>query len=267
MFLIVASRRDPASLNIADKLLKFYGFKPSNLIGETEIYEAGNVKLAIISEEEVYAENLHEVFPDAEAIVFASRHASESREPTLTVHVPGNLTAENLHGGKPKELAYADPQRMALALRKLIEEAPAGFRVSLEATHHGPSSLPVPVWFVEIGSSLTQWENPEAGAAVAKAIWNSISGEPSGIGAVGFGGSHYAPKHTKVSLEGRYVVGHIFPKYVLDAEIDVEVLRQAINKTRNFGAAIIDWKGVKGETRRRLLGALEGLGVKEVVRV
>lgn len=267
MFLVVASRCDPASLNIASKLLKFYGFKSSNKVEGIETYEAGNVKLAVISEEEVYAENVHRIFPNVEAVVFASRHSSESGEPTLTVHAPGNLTAENLHGGRPKELAYADPQRMALALRRLAEEAPPGFKVSLEATHHGPSSLPVPVWFVEIGSSPSQWENPEAGIAAAKAIWSSILGRPSGIGAVGFGGSHYAPKHTRVSLEGRYVVGHILPKYVLDVEVDIGVLRQALEKTRNFGAAVIDWKGVKGEARRRLLEALESLNVKEVVRV
>jgi D-tyrosyl-tRNA(Tyr) deacylase len=267
MFLVAASKRDPASLNIADKLLRLYRFKSSSQIGEIETYTAGNVKLAFIDEEEVYAENLYEFFPEVEAIVFASRHASESLEPTLTVHVPGNLTAENPHGGRPKELAYANPQRMALALRKLVEEAPTGFKVSLEATHHGPTSLPVPVWFVEIGSSLNQWGNSEAGAAAAKAIWHSVTLEPLGVGAVGFGGSHYAPKHTKVSLKGKYVVGHIFPKYVLDVEIDVEVLRQALKKTEKFNAAVVDWKGVKGETRRRLLKALKGLGVKEIVRV
>ncbi|MHC1564095.1 MAG: D-aminoacyl-tRNA deacylase [Candidatus Hecatellaceae archaeon] len=268
VFLLAASGKDPAALNIVENLLSLHPFKPEKAKGNLEIHEAGNVKLAILEGEAVKAENLDEVFPEAEAVAFASRHESESLQATLTVHVPGNLTGKAAHGGKPRQLAYAWPQRMRLALEVLSRLAPEGFKVSLEATHHGPTGLKKPVWFVEIGSSLEQWTNREAGRAVAEALWVSLTGLPEGTAAVGFGGGHYAPKHSKVTLEGRYVIGHIFPKYALASGLDRELIAQAFHKTYGgCSVAVVDWKGLQGEVRRNLLSLLEGLEVEEVVRV
>jgi D-aminoacyl-tRNA deacylase len=268
VFLIAASRKDPAALNIVRNLLSLHPFKPEKVKGSIEIHGARNIKLAILEGEAIKAENLDEVFPEAEAIAFASRHESESLQSTLTVHVPGNLTQNTAHGGKPRQLAYAWPQRMKLALEALNRLAPEGFKVSLEATHHGPTSLERPVWFIEIGSSLEQWVNTEAGRAAAEALWLSLTGFPGGTAAVGFGGGHYAPKHSRVSLEGKYVVGHIFPKYALASGLDEELIAQAFHKT--YGGcevAVIDWKGLQGGVRRSLLSLLEGLRIREVVRV
>jgi D-aminoacyl-tRNA deacylase len=268
VFLIAASRKDPAALNIVENLLSLYPFKPGKAGGNIKIYEAGNVKLAILEGEAIKAENLDEVFPEAEAVAFASRHESESLQATLTVHVPGNLFQKADHGGKPLQLAYAWPQRMKLALEVLSRLAPEGFKVSLEATHHGPTGLKKPVWFVEIGSGLERWTDWEAGRAVAEALWASVTDSPKGKAAVGFGGGHYAPKHSKVTLEGGYVVGHIFPKYALSSGLDRELIVQAFHKIYGgCSVAVIDWKGLQGEVRKNLLSLLEGLGVEEVVRV
>ncbi len=267
VFLIAASRKDPAAVNIVENLLALYPFKPGSPRGNIQVYEADGVWLAIIEGEAVEAEGLARVFPEAEAVAFASRHESESLQPTLTVHVPGNLTGEASHGGRPFQLAYAWPQRMRAALKVLSLEAPEGFKVSLEATHHGPTSLPIPVWFVEIGSSQAQWADREAGEAAAKALWASVSQQPEGLPAVGFGGGHYAPKHTRLCLEAEYAVGHIFPKYAL-AQLRSDLIAEAFKKT--FGGcrtAILDWKGLSGEARRNLLMLLERLEVEEVVRV
>ncbi|RLI30150.1 MAG: hypothetical protein DRO46_01165, partial [Candidatus Hecatellales archaeon] len=181
VFLIAASKLDPAASNIAEKLLTLYPFKPERK-GKIEVFKAGNVKLALLEEEAVKAENLAEYFPEAEAVAFASRHESASLQPTLTVHVPGDLEAGRL--------AIAWPQRMKAALKTLASNAPQGFKVSLEATHHGPVSLPIPVWFVEIGSSLSQWSDDRAGEAAAKALWASVNESSEAVPAVGFGGGH-----------------------------------------------------------------------------
>jgi len=266
-FLIAASKSDPAAQNIVENLLRLHPFKAGEPRGGISVYEAGNVKLALFEGEAVHAENLDEVFPEVEAIAFASRHESESLQSTLTVHAPGNLTTQAAHGGQPLQLAYTWPQRMSLALKTLSRLAPEGFKVSLEATHHGPTSLTKPVWFVEIGSSLEQWRNEEAGRAVAEALWASVEGQPEGRAAVGFGGGHYAPKHSRVTLEGEYAVGHIFPKYALTSKPDRRLVEQAFEKTLGgCRVAVVDWKGLPGEVRRSLLGLLEELGV-EVVRV
>ncbi|MEM2629784.1 MAG: D-aminoacyl-tRNA deacylase, partial [Candidatus Bathyarchaeia archaeon] len=147
--LITASKKDLAALNIAEKLIHNYGFKKEN----ENLYKGEHEFLALIEEDSLYSENLDKLF-NPEAIVFASRHSAETGKPTLTVHVPGNWGSTAMYGGKPEELAVADPKRMKAALLTLKikkeELNLSEFDVSLEATHHGPTGMNCPVLFVEI---------------------------------------------------------------------------------------------------------------------
>jgi D-aminoacyl-tRNA deacylase len=139
--------------------------------------------------------------------------------------------------------------------------------VSFEATHHGPSELKVPVWFVEIGSSESCWTDKEAGEAVSEAIWASVNSPSTGKSAVAFGGGHYAPTHSKVCLEQDIAIGHIIPKYAIN-EVDEWMVRQILQKT--YGGAevgVIDWKGLPGPQRKRLLSTLNELGITDVIKV
>lgn len=264
VFLIIASKLDKAALNIAEKLREKYRFKELN----ENFYFQSNVQLAYTEVEGIKTSNLPTI-DRLEGIVFASKHRSESEEPTLTVHVPGNPLQDTFMGGEPKQLALAWPQRMRNAILKLIEaqsKLTIKYKVSLEATHHGPTNLDVPVWFVEIGSSEKYWNDSEAGLTVAEAIWASITQPPSGKCAVGFGGGHYAPKHTEKVINENFAIGHIFAKYVLD-KIDIKMIAQAFSKNKGkCETAIIDWKGMKGEQRRILLEALTKIGINEIIK-
>jgi D-aminoacyl-tRNA deacylase len=267
-FLIVASKVDLAALNIAEKLINKFKFKETDQNFEGEpIYKRDNVLLTFIKGESIRAGNLDNFF-NVEGIVFASRHKSESEEPTLTVHAPGNLGADASFGGRPKELALAWPQRMKIALRRLFEakdKLSTEYRISLEATHHGPTELKIPVWFVEIGSSEKYWVDIEVGEVVAEAIWASVTEEAIGSGAVGFGGGHYSPRHTSFCLEEKKVaVGHIIPKYMIDS-VDSEIISLAFKRSVGHCAtAIIDWKGLRGDQRSNLLKILKDLRIEVV---
>ena len=82
------------------------------------------------------------------------------------------------------------------------------YDVTLEVTHHGPTELSVPSLYAEIGSTETQWKDPEAGEVVAKAILAvSLEKVPAGLG---FGGGHYAMRQTGLLLKPEFLLGTIF---------------------------------------------------------
>jgi len=267
--LVAASIVDKAALNIADKLIKRYGFvKLQEVFDGKPVYRCGDTLLVFPKVDDIYANNLDKHFR-VEEVIFASRHKSETGRPTLTIHVPGNLTSQALYGGRPREVAWASPQRMKaalLALASIGNRLKLGYSISLEVTHHGPTEMSVPVTFVEIGSSEKQWTDVKAGEAVAEAIWAAItrpSGSPS---AVGFGAGHYAPSHTRVAMERDLAIGHIIPKHVLE-NMDAEMVKTVFQKTwGGCNRAVLDWKGIRGEDRRKLLEVLKEMHI-EVLRV
>jgi len=95
-----------------------------------------------------------------------------------------------------------------------------------------------------------------------------VSRNPArGRSAVGYGGSHYAPKQTKASVELDVAVGHVVPKYAFRDEPDEWLAREPVRRTwGGCEAAVIDWKGTRGKTRKWLLKILEEMDV-EVIRV
>jgi len=271
--LIVASRADPASMNIADKLLDTYGLSPTGALFENSpIYVRGHVKLVFTSTEPIYAEHVEEALPEApEAIIFASRHASARGEPTLSTHTPGNLGFEAEHGGRPRELAISDPLRMKSALISLSEagrkESLEDFSICLEATHHGPTGLSAPTLFVEIGSTPDKWADPLAGEAVAEAIWEAATRPARAKRAVGLGGGHYAPKLTAAVLEMGLAIGHIVPKYVFQSlGLDRWLIEEPVKRTHGgCEAVVIDKKGLRAKERRFAISVAEDMGLEVVL--
>ncbi|MCD6247957.1 MAG: hypothetical protein J7J17_00645 [Hadesarchaea archaeon] len=252
MKLIIASRDDPAAVNIVDKLLKIYNFVKR---GENpELYVLRETSLVCVSGD---VTRLQELPVSADEVIIASRHVSESGRSALTVHVPG-------HPAK-YELAIAAPETVKAALRTLIharDELRLSYDVSLEATHHGPAGLGVPVTFVEIGSSPKEWEDPRAGRAAARAIMAAAESSIRGPKAIGFGGTHYSPRHTELVLRTNICVGHVFPKYL---GLDERLIRTAVDRTRG-GVEIfaLDWKGLRGRQREMLRNIGEKLGVQVI---
>jgi D-aminoacyl-tRNA deacylase len=264
---IVASKRDPAAQNIARELIRLKGFQPVTE-SSLDLFQTGNVYLKHVDSDGIFTENLGLNFTP-EAVVFASRHRSESGEPALTVHWTGNSTARADFGGKPKTLSLADPPRLRAALLALDEAREArklNYAVTLEATHHGPTELGVPTLFVEVGSTEKEWNDQQAAATASEAIWNAATQPIAGKIAVGFGGGHYCNKQCTAIRKDGYAFSHILSKYFFE-EYDEEIVKMAFKRTLGeCRAAVIDWKGVRGADRAKLLDALKRLRV-EVVRV
>ena len=265
--LILASRRDAAAQNIARELVRLKDFQPvSGTSGD--LFRQGGVYLKHVDTDGIHTNSLDADF-DVEVVIFASRHRSESGAPTLTVHWPGNPTSKAEFGGKPKSLAHTDPPRLRaalLALDKACAASKLNYVASLEATHHGPTELSVPTLFVEIGSNEKEWNDAQAACAVAEAIWKAATEPAAGKSAVGFGGGHYCNKQSQAIRANGYAFGHILSKYFFE-EYDESIVRMAFNRTRGeCRTAVIDWKGVRGPERSKLLQTLSEMKM-EVVRV
>jgi len=203
-------------------------------------------------------------FHNLELVIFISRHSSISGTPTLSVHTPGNLGEAEL-GGFSRVLSVSPANAMRNALRSMMQckrEKQLNYDVSYECTHHGPS-FNMPTMFVELGSSPTQWSDFEAAEVVGYAAMEAISkfGEKGVEVAIGIGGPHYNAKFTRMALEGEVAFGHIIPKYAIES-INVEMLKQCVNKTlESVEYAVLDWKGIKGEHKQRVIEMLKNVGL------
>ncbi|MGE5188082.1 MAG: D-aminoacyl-tRNA deacylase, partial [Betaproteobacteria bacterium] len=269
MILLVSSNKDVASQNIKEQLLARYSFQKSaesfqdNPLFSAEI-NGKSVTIATLSQESVLAQTMPEDFPNAELIVFISRHSSQSGKPTLSVHAPGNFAEAEL-GGLPKKVSIAPAVAMQTALKALVHyQNPLllHYEVSYECTHHGPS-LNVPTMFVELGSSEAQWNDNQAAQVVADATMTAIVEfrPPTECAVLGIGGTHYNQKFTLMALMGEAIFGHMIPKYAL-ANIDAQTLKECLNKTlEKVTLAVLDWKGIRSEDKPNLLSALETLGL------
>jgi len=249
MKLILASEKDPAAMNIVSSLLELYDFEA---IKKQYFVLNKGISLEIINEEVIEIDVLPRF---ADEVIVASRHASAAGWPSLTVHVPGDL------GKGALALASTATVKSALAaLKTERERLGLPYEISLEATHHGPTGLAVPVTFVEIGSSPEQWVDRKAGEAAAHAIMKAASSEVKCLNAVGLGGPHYAPRHTEITLETDVGIGHILPKYV---SFDEGLVELAIRST--FGGVqmlVLDWKGLSEEQRKVCLRVANRLGIR-----
>jgi len=64
-----------------------------------------------------------------------------------------------------------------------------------------------------------------------------------------------------MALESEMAFGHIIPKYAV-SYIDVKILRQCVEKTLEIvELAVLDWKGIKGEHKSKLVEMLEEIGI------
>ena len=267
MILIVASKKDIASMNIAQKMIDHHEFeRVSEVFQHNPMYLKGvkdsEVRLVFVNEDTVNTQFITDFFTP-QLLVFLSRHSSASGIPTLSVHTPGNLTKEGKFGGIPGKISVCPASAMKdalLEMAKLKEEMGLGYKVSYEGTHHGPS-LDVPTMFVEVGSSPKQWEDLKAAKVVAHAAMAAVSKQSKYGTVLGIGGPHYNEKFTKIALTTKVAFGHIIPKYAIP-HIDAQMIRQCVERTaETVEAAVLDWKGIKGADKGKLIAELEKIGV------
>jgi len=245
---IIASDKDPAGQNISGHLLrKGIGERPVT-IGEH------CVVMNSIPGELVFSD----IHVDADGIIFASKHQSESKMKTLSVHPIGNFGPAGL-GGIEKELGHSMPSMMKKAMIELSRNAPPGYSVTMEATHHGPF-LKTPCMFIEIGSDIDSWQDQDAGKAVSDAIIAALSSPEQYQAAVGFGGSHYCSSFNKLMLESPVCMGHICTKHnleFLDGSLIRQMLERSIEPCQHI---LLDWKGL-GPEKQKLIALLNEMGL------
>ena len=220
--------------------------------------ECKDVKLVTLNEETIFGQYLPNYF-QTELIIFVSRHESKRGIPTLSVHTSGNIWDAEL-GGLHRKVSISPANSMRIALLEMTVQKEKlrlnDFNVSYECTHHGPS-LDVPTMFVEVGSSLTEWKNLKAAEAVAYAAISSIVKESTVPTVLGIGGNHVNQVFTEISLKHEIAFGHIIPKCALQY-VDSKILAQCIDRTfETVKTAILDWDGISGKDRRRLIDALK----------
>lgn len=256
---LIHSAQDPAGCNIAAHLAPRVGARGHD--GE-ECTWAGHTLRFLTAPGRLIYEEMLDLRADADLIIFLSRHTSQNPLPALTVHVTGNYGDAAL-GGESRTLSRAAPAWMHAALCALSPRAPEGFRVSYEVTHHGPTGLATPSFFIEIGSTEAEWTDPECGAAVADALVEVLSARPGDvIPLIGFGGNHYAARETDIALAGRAAWGHIAHTREV-AGMDAAMVRQMVAMT-GAAAAYIDRKALAKDVLQHISALIDECGIPRV---
>ncbi len=261
----VASRADPAANLMAEELLSETG---------SEEFRIGSVRawLSRPEGEVLYARSESDLGADgADLIVILSRHSGVPGSPVITTHVSGNF-GQAPYGGEPETLSTACPPFMKAFLRVVADSAlEIGFEPAQEPTHHGPT-LETPLAFVEVGSKPEHWEMREAARLVVQSslralrdLKNSEEDGPT-FGytlAVGFGGPHINHYFTEIQIKSpELALGHILRRHDASAASE-EAIAQAFRRSCGpTNTAIVDWKGLRGDERARILAVLEDLGVR-----
>ena len=251
-FVVVSSKKDLAGMNIVSELENL-NFKD---------------KIDLVDCEIIYAEGIDKEL-DCDFIIFASKHQSEKKVKTLTVHAPGNWGKADFGGqeGLVCNTSAFVLKKFFQELNKQAKDLKDEYLVSLEATHHGPL-VNKPCLFIEVGSSEEEWGDLRACKVVAQTIAKCVGRFKEGGKykvAAGVGGPHYCPNFNQIQFGEKFALGHIIAEYSLP--IDEKMISEAIEKTKEkVDCFIIDWKGLgNAEQRSQAMGVLEGLGL-EIIR-
>ena len=263
---ILASTTDIASQNLADALVNGEGFQSTGvkLLGNA-VYQKDSYLLARFEGMIVHPPPLDEYF-NPQAYIFLSRHSAESGIASVTAHTAGNFSTDTKLGGAERELARADPSLLKnylIALWRHRDEV-KGYEITMEATHHGPTSLEKPVLFVELGSSEKHWRDKKAASVVGKALMESLRDKVIwSKAAIGFGGTHYPEKFTKLQIEGDMAFAFVAPKYALE-HIDAKMVGQMIqHSTIPVRYAALEWKGL-GAHKEKVVSLVREYGLEEI---
>jgi D-aminoacyl-tRNA deacylase len=268
-YVLVASSSNQASTTIASALARRHGFRSTRItFGTRPLLQKESLILATMDEEIIFPPDLDACF-NPQAYIFLSTHRAESGIPSLTVHTTGNFTDKEVLGARPREVAFIDPdlQKNYLIALESRKSSLDGYEVTIEATHHGPTSLKRPVLFIELGSSEKQWGDERAAEIIADSLIEALTRGKRGWEKVGlaFGGTHYSEKFNKVLLGSEFALATVVAKHSLQW-IDSPMFGQLIQKSTRFPRfGLIDWKGM-GQHRERILSLCEQFGL-EVVKI
>jgi len=257
MKLIVASRADEASMNIRSALLKNYGFKKEKSEKEDDgLYRFKDLLLKTIDDMHIYHDDVDkevETNDKIENVIFISKHSSEKAVDCLTCHPIGNFSEAEV-GGRSFEIVPTDGVLMTKVVRNLQSSS---YRVSFEATHHGPY-LKTKTFFAEIGSDRESWNDEKKGETVAKALMEALmDNKKIETVVIGIGGGHYMPAPTEIVKRKKVAFSHMIPNYHLSRYkkcIDLILEKEDVKCAYLDKKAIkkqIDLSEIKNELKKR----------------
>ena len=223
---LVVSRADDASVAIGEALRSLVAWDEredsdrSDADGGGSYLRHGDFELRTFDGWHLELDGVADAFSEPPAFVaFLSRHAGETG-PLLTAHFTGNFGPAE-YGGEPGDLARACPNAQRAVVDAFRRHAPERYDVGVECTHHGPTDVGAPSLFVELGSSDSEWTDPEGARAVARSVLELSGVRPAAAGSaaapdpdrtrhvVGFGGGHYAPQFERIIRGTDWRVGHV----------------------------------------------------------
>ncbi len=222
-----------------------------------------NTNLIITDQSLINFDNFNSKIPKDHLIIFLSKHESKSKKATLTSHSTGNFSDIVLMGGKPMEIGNTFPSFQKYYMKKLYENRNEllNFDLTIEATHHGPTSLLNPVLFIEIGSSEDEWNDKSTASIVCKSILDTIKNINININnnytdiGIGIGGNHYPQKFNDLIVYSNVAFGPIISKYNLPF-INERIMSQIKEKSiEKIDMAYIDKKGI-GQEKEKILNIL-----------
>jgi D-aminoacyl-tRNA deacylase len=264
---IVCSLNDHAGTNIRERLIEKFPFRETDTFFDgSPIYSMSeDIRLVSSRKDIIFVDDFDGSFKNVR-YVFISKHRAESGIPSLTAHFTGNFGPATF-GGNPKEIAMYSPallKNYMIALSNNRARIPESYGITLEATHHGPTSLGSPVLFVELGSTESQWVDTDKAGIVAESVMTAINSEATYTKcAVGIGGTHYSQKLTKLEIESGFAVGPIVPKHSLEF-LDHDLLDQILQKSdTEIKIALVDQKGL-GKFKQPVMKALDEFPLEKV---
>lgn len=242
---IICSTKDLAGMNLFERFLEKGFFQTEKTWEGMPVFQKEELLLVRTNNELVDADNITNL--DADEIIFASRHSSAAKIPTLTVHAPGNFGKADL-GGKDGELCFVNANTVRNVYLELLKNPFPEYQVSLEVTHHGPF-VRQPCCFAELGSSGQQWKDEKAAGFLADCILRGLENMETAETAIGIGGPHYAPSFSKKEATGSIAIGHICARYAQDF-LDKKKIEEMAEKTiPRPNKVLVDEKGIKSKTK------------------
>jgi D-aminoacyl-tRNA deacylase len=237
----VCGKDDKAGRNIAEFL--------ENNFGKKVIFVEKHPVFMDYLENEIGAEK-------GETIIMLSKHQSEKKIRSLTVHPAGNFDTNDLGGLKFKMSPY--DARLSRSILSNIKNYAINldYEVTYEATHHGPISEN-PLIFVEIGSTDIEYEDKDAGLVIARAL-SEASPEADDV-KCGIGGPHYSRRFTSLATNDGIAIGHIASKYRF-ASINEGLLREMYVKSIGCSGFIVEAGSFNSLQKKALTDKLDLTG-------
>lgn len=231
--------------------------------------EENQIFLGLTTEPLILLENLKigETNLTPDLIIFASRHRSKTARPAFLVHSTGNWGKNADFGGNSQELSKTSALLHKAGFESLRVQIDnftiPDFSLDMEVTHHGPTTLDIPLIFMELGSSKQEWLIKEAGKLAGNAIVNTVfkyldfvEEKTQQVG-LGFGGTHYAPNFNRLITNNNIALSFICPKYYIQ-ELNENLIRMMIDNTlEKIDYFVVDWKGTNSQDKKHLIPLLE----------